>query len=201
MSEAAKRTLNGFKKGHPTYLKNHSAETKERLSEIAKKDGRRPFQPKGFKHSEETLKLLSKIRKANPNHYWLGRNKPFMSTFEYRKKMSLAMKKLVASGKHNFWKGGITVPNKQARSSLEYKFWRESVFKRDDFTCQACSIRGSELNAHHIKPFFQAIDDRLNVENGVTLCFRCHKMTDSFGHRALHLSTASSGVSLPGVKA
>lgn len=55
--------------------------------------------------------------------------------------------------KNKNWKGGITPENKKLRTSSEYKIWREVVFKRDDWTCQKCHIRGECLHADHILPW------------------------------------------------
>lgn len=76
--------------------------------------------------------------------------------------------------------------NKPARDTAmaryEYKVWRTAVFTRDDYTCRECGVRGGYLHAHHIKPWATHPELRLVVENGVTLCRRCHY--------ALHSATA-----------
>ena len=63
----------------------------------------------------------------------------------------------------------------EGRRSSEYKKWRNSVFERDDYTCQNCGCRGIKLNAHHIKEYAFFPELRFDVENGVTLCVTCHK--------------------------
>jgi hypothetical protein len=42
--------------------------------------------------------------------------------------------------------------NLRIRNCKQMKLWREAVFQRDDYTCQMCGIRGTKLNADHIKP-------------------------------------------------
>ncbi len=186
MSRAAKRTLNGYKKGHKTNLgMRHTDEAKIKMSIKATLSGQRPYQPKGYKHSLETLKKMSDIRKANPNRYWKGKDRSGMFTPESRKKQSIRMKERVRLGIHNFWKGGKTLENKLARTQLPYKLWREAVFKRDDYTCQECKKRGGKLNAHHVKPFSLFPELRYVIDNGLTLCISCHKKTDNYGRRAL----------------
>jgi 5-methylcytosine-specific restriction endonuclease McrA len=64
--------------------------------------------------------------------------------------------------------------NKIIRSTLAYKLWRIEVFKRDDFTCQKCNKRGGGITAHHIKLFCEYENLRFEVDNGMTLCRRCH---------------------------
>ena len=50
---------------------------------------------------------------------------------ERRRKISIAQK---GSRGHN-WQGGKTEITARIRNSLEYKLWREAVFKRDDYAC------------------------------------------------------------------
>lgn len=96
-----------------------------------------------------------------------------------REKMRLAM----SGAKSHFWRGGVTKKNRLIRASAAYRIWRESVFKRDDFTCQECGQRGGKLNADHIKPFSTHPDLRLDLDNGRTLCVPCHKKTPTYGNR------------------
>jgi 5-methylcytosine-specific restriction endonuclease McrA len=89
-------------------------------------------------------------------------------TIEHRRNLSEAQKR-----RHS----GITLkhPDKSIRMSLEYRLWRESVFKRDDYRCYDCGTRGSYLEAHHIFPFATFPRLRFLIENGITLCRPCHK--------------------------
>ena len=62
------------------------------------------------------------------------------------------------------------------------KKWRGNVFKRDDWTCQICEARSKKgqsvvLNAHHIKRIIDSPELALDVDNGITLCEKCHKTT------------------------
>lgn len=82
--------------------------------------------------------------------------------------------------KSSSWKGGITSGNARIRQGIEYKIWRNAVFARDNWICQKCGKRGGKLVPHHIKSFAEYPELRLAIDNGETLCFKCHKLTDSF---------------------
>lgn len=110
----------------------------------------------------------------------LGNRKGSKHSFETRKKMSDAHR----GSKSYLWKGGITTVNNLIRRNVDYRAWREKVFKRDDYTCQVCGIRGAFLQADHIKPFAYFPELRFELSNGRTLCLECHKMTDTYLGRA-----------------
>lgn len=107
------------------------------------------------------------------------------------------------------WKGGITPLHFLIRDLDEYHEWRKSVFLRDNFTCQECFRTKIYLEAHHIKDFhfilqeflqtfdqFSPLEDKetlvrlatkyepfWNVDNGKTLCKKCHNLTKKGNHQ------------------
>lgn len=90
------------------------------------------------------------------------------------------------SGENNhLWRGGVSSENELVRKSSEYKEWRTSVFKRDNFTCQICNARGVKIHADHIKPFSKYKELRFDVNNGRTLCVECHYKTETYGGKML----------------
>lgn len=161
-----------------------------RLSRIGKKQPdsvkvKLSLAKKGLKMSQ---KIKDKISKANK-----GRK----LSIEHRNNLRLS--KLGEKGSN--WKGGITPTNHLIRTSGKYKIWRETIFARDNYTCIWCGDnKGGNLQADHIISFSsimeklrfeQGNDDILNkamgfellwdINNGRTLCIKCHEKTDNFG--------------------
>lgn len=60
------------------------------------------------------------------------------------------------------------------RNYPEYSLWRLSVFKRDNYKCQACFTDSVTLHAHHIYNYSSHEKLRTEVTNGITLCQACH---------------------------
>ena len=55
-----------------------------------------------------------------------------------------------------------------------YKDFRNKVLKRDKFKCRMCKSN-IKLNVHHILMWSSASTLRYDVDNGITLCEKCHK--------------------------
>ena len=71
------------------------------------------------------------------------------------------------------------------RKNYKVTSWRKEVFERDNYTCQCCGDnKGGNLQAHHIYNFSKYKELRLDVENGITLCEKCHNpcIKGSFHH-------------------
>lgn len=185
---------------HGMFGKTHSSEARKKIS-IAKK---------GKPVSSETLKRLKEMNRGSKSHLWKGgrikknclicrkefKIDPYRNdeakycsricggkakigvppSIETRKKLSDSHK----GEKSHLWKGGLTKKNDSIRKSLEYKLWRESVFKRDNYTCVWCLRRGGKIHADHIKPFAYFPELRFAIDNGRTLCIDCHKTTDTY---------------------
>jgi len=134
----------------------------------------------GIYPSDETRKKRSLSLMGNTNK--LG----YVTPKETRDKMRASAHK---GPDHHNWKDGITKIEKAIRRLPEYSEWVESVFIRDDYTCKDCKKRGGNLNAHHIDEFSEIIkrnkiktipealqcEELWNIDNGITLCVKCHK--------------------------
>jgi len=102
-------------------------------------------------------------------------------TLESRLKNSETNKRIATRGeKHKWYKGGKSKHHKEKYYTAEYKQWRLKVFYRDNFTCQGCNNVGGYLTAHHIKSWAKYPELRFEVNNGITLCDNCHKLTDNY---------------------
>ena len=163
VSEETKRKISKSKSGinNPNYGKHRSNETRIKIG----------IWNKGKIVSDETKLKMSKSHKGIPNP---GKGKPRPGV----------------SGINNYgWKGGITSLTEQIRKCFKYRQWRSDIFIRDDFTCQNCNIRGSNLHAHHIKSFSSILQfyeiitleealncaELWNLNNGITFCVKCHR--------------------------
>ena len=59
----------------------------------------------------------------------------------------------------------------------QYEFWRSTIIKRDNNTCQKCGTKIGVKHAHHILPRRDYPEFILTVDNGITLCENCHRET------------------------
>lgn len=132
------------------------------------------------KQISEKLKVIAKEKGFGK---WMVGKSP---TIETRQKLREANMQRIKEGKHNFYIDGRTPANKLIRHSLNYKLWREAVFKRDNWTCVDCKQRGVYLEAHHLKPFALFPELRFAIDNGITVCSLCHAKVDI--HRARTLT-------------
>ena len=132
-----------------------------------------PFEVKAYRSS--TAKYCSK-------HCWSQRNPPesrkcpqcdksFSSYQRDQIFCSRSCARKVTPG--NAWKHGQSKKRERARLSSQIIEWRDTVFARDDFTCQHCGST-SYLHAHHIKPWAEYPNLRFEISNGLTLCIDCH---------------------------
>ena len=132
--------------------------------------------------SKETRALLSIARKGNKNALGTKHTDEFKQakSRDFKKKWKDGTFKVLRGEDAQNWQGGKTPENRRVRATLEYKYWRNDVFERDDYTCQGCGDRGCYLEAHHILSFAQFPQKRFDIKNGLTLCLPCHKKTDNY---------------------
>ena len=112
-------------------------------------------------------------------------------TEEYKMKQSIAKTGEkngmfgVIGEKHPRWDESRTHEQRtKERKTFEYSQWRTSVFERDDWKCKVCNDdKGGNLTAHHLNSYDEFENERYLIDNGVTLCDKCHKSFHSkFGY-------------------
>ena len=139
---------------------NNPAKRLEVREKISKSNKGKKSSMLGKNHSKESI---DKIKKSNTGQ---KRNDLTID------KIKEARKKQVGD-KCPGWKGGITPHVRRLRNSEEYQFWRSSIFKRDYYKCKLCNENGI-LNAHHIVGVSTDLSLIFDINNGITLCKRCH---------------------------
>ena len=181
-TEEHRRNIGLAQKGQPSRRlgTKHTKESKEKMRETALLNGNKPPSRKGIKFTEEQKEYL----KQNATRFWLGKKRPEIS------------------GENcHLWRGGATPLYHQIRHCFEYRLWHSDILRRDDFICHDCNIRGGKLSVDHIKPLALIVqensiktfeeakncDEIWNINNGRTLCWECHRKTETFGGRTLNL--------------
>ena len=172
----------------------------------------------GAKRSKEMGKKLSKMfrtgkyikcetcgkEKYFPIHKIERNQHYFCSTNCY----AIAKEYIYVGDKSSNWIDGRTLLHRLIRGCKKYKNWKYNVLKRDNFTCRDCKKRGGNLEAHHVKPFRQIIEEFLkiyfqfdvitdinilvklakkwkdfwDIKNGITYCIKCHSKNDLYRH-------------------
>ena len=160
----------------------HTEETKKKISETLK---RRGIKPTVLPSKEQCLKNLGDKLMERGDTPWNKGVKGLQIAW------NKGIKYLAVTGRKNGnWRGGVLKGNRKIRRSAEYQNWRKNVFKRDNYTCQECGMKGGViLNADHIKPFFLFPELRFEIDNGRTLCISCHRKTDTYGSK-IHTTPA-----------
>jgi len=141
---------------------------------------------KGVKLSEEHKRNIGLSHKGKPRPWMIGKkhalghigwNKGGRMPQETRRKLHEAHKR----------RWDIIGRKKDTRpyyrlKDFKYKWWRERIYKYDDYTCWICENKGDKLNAHHLKDWIRYPKLRYKVSNGLSLCLECHKIYTEYGN-------------------
>ncbi len=74
---------------------------------------------------------------------------------------------------NNKYKGDAA---RRKNRTSQHSRWATKVIQRDLYKCMRCNVSGevATLQAHHIFPFELFPNKRNDIENGITLCSKCH---------------------------
>lgn len=141
----------------------------------------------GNNHLKGTKKSEASKAKASASNaaYW-------------RENKAAALARAKAGPDHYGWKGGITQLNQSIRQMTEYRRWTLAVRQRDGRCLRCGSVENME--SHHRDELAVLIDRHgiknrsdarqcaalWDIENGVTLCRRCHYAEHGRSHRGNH---------------
>lgn len=190
-AENAKRTKNHLRHEH-----SEESKEKNRQAHIGKPSGNRG-NPSNYHHSPEVIeqiRLASTGRKytrgpqtaeSNRKRSEKLKGRSYLDVLgsqervdERNRKHALSMRKT--------WEEYWAEHHLEIRDTTQYYEWRKAVLDRDNRTCQHCHITEDQLpkvghvvetnmHTHHIKSWKEFPDLRYVVENGITLCCKCHR--------------------------
>lgn len=117
-----------------------------------------------FNCSKELLRLPSRLRQSNAHYCSLEcKDSHYAKTFRS------------GENAYNYNPNKTLKQRMQERCYPEYRNWRISVYSRDNYTCMSCKdAKGGNLIAHHIFSYAKNPTLRTDIDNGVTLCTKCH---------------------------
>ena len=149
--------------------KHRSDEFKKNLSNKLKGRNKGISVPMKCAGWNKGLKMSKDWKEKHPNKSQGALGKTWKLSEEVKSKLSLAH-------------GGTGIPQRPSKRyyhlrDKRYMDWRSKVFERDSWTCQTCGKRGCYLEPHHIKGWAKYPELRYEVNNGVSLCYECHKLT------------------------
>jgi predicted DNA-binding protein YlxM (UPF0122 family) len=131
-----------------------------------------------FGVTEQTV--LNWLKKYNISRRTHSENTSYLfKDSEFREKFRKKMKEV----KRKLWQN-LDRKKQKSRTISKYRLWVETIFKKDNYTCQKCGKRGGKLEAHHIFNWVDYPELRYAIDNGITLCKKCHEeFHKQFGKR------------------
>jgi hypothetical protein len=132
----------------------------------------------------EAREELYKMCREFLNSYLLDENNPDITKSEILKKLYSIPKeinriKVEFSTKDKCYSKEFRIRHNR-NEYPELYIWRKEVLKRDNYTCQECG-KTKKLQVHHINSWAEYPFERFNIENGQTLCRKCHSKTNNYG--------------------
>lgn len=86
-------------------------------------------------------------------------------------------RKCIFGEKHHWWVDGSSydyISDRKKFNGGSQQRWSRKIKERDDFSCKICG-NSAIIEAHHLNSYKWDINNRGNLENGVTLCYEHHQ--------------------------
>lgn len=165
-----------LRKGH---TKSCGCLTKDKTNLVGLRFDRLLVIEKIIKNNKARLKCVcdcGKIIETCPNRLV---NKKTRSCGCLARELSIQRGKLLKKEKHPCWNHELSKEERECSQNRslnpELKQWRNAVYRKDKFTCNICKDnRGKNLNAHHLFAWNKYKNLRFDINNGITLCNKCH---------------------------
>lgn len=124
-----------------------------------------------YKNSKTKIKIKCNIC----GHSWSVLPDNFINK---RSSCRKCYEKSIIGEDHPRWNPELTKKdrNGERTKTKAYRNWIKKVFRRDNYTCQICGDNISNfLSPHHLNGYDNFKNQRTDVNNGITLCRKCHK--------------------------
>jgi hypothetical protein len=167
-------------------FKEKLKQTKQRCTKILNKNNyknnkeyREHHLKRCHKYYKNNKKEISKLQKA-----WLKNNKEKkkLADIQYRENNKEHLQqckiKWIENNKERLreYRSKTCFKNQKWRFTKQYDDWRKNVYIRDQHICQKCGITKCKIIAHHINEGSKYPELRYDINNGITLCRKCHKI-------------------------
>ena len=173
-------------KGKPSGMKgkHHKEETKKRIAESQRGKKKKPMSEEGKKNISIAKKgTHPKTEFGNMREpYFKGKEMPQETRDRIREKNkgkhsspNTEFKSGSEHPRYNYVGGRIQLNSLEIGLLVE---WSRKIKSRDNWTCQFCGSLDN-LNAHHILGVTGYPERIFDLDNGITLCFDCHRHNPS----------------------
>lgn len=165
---------NGLKgEENPFYKMSHTPETRMKVSETKK--SMNLTGENAHNYNTHIVKCSQCEKDTFKIGYLIKRSKHHFCSVECSGKW----KSENQIGENNpLWNPELTDEDRIVRRHIPGYFdFVTGVMKKDNYTCNMCGFYskwGNGLNAHHLNSYDWDKENRTNIDNGITLCKKCH---------------------------
>ena len=128
------------------------------------------------KQNSIPFKNLKRSLKLNDSKYFCKYHSMQQESFKQKISKTSSLRKIPSGENHPNWNPNKTKEERLLGRSLPgIAKWKKSVKNRDQYTCQKCGFK-EYLCVHHKNNFNDFKEQRIDVDNGATLCVDCHHL-------------------------